>query len=155
MEYNPDDYKKPLKKLLEIVNDGKEGYKHAAEQVHSGKLKELFEGYAAERSEMAEKLKAKIGSDEKLDKDGDTKGAFHRTLMSIKTALAKDEKDDRVILESCREGDRSALDAFDDVLQGTILETDLKPFLTGLRYQISKAFNEVDRLYFEGFKKEE
>lgn len=147
-----EDYKKQLKHLLRIVNDGKEGYKHAAEQAHSGKLKELFRRYAGERNEMADELKAHIGPHEELGEGGDAKGAFHRAFMSLKTVLSSNEKDDRAILESCREGDRAALDAFDDILQGTILETDLKPFLTGLRYRISKAFNEIDSLYFEGFK---
>jgi len=151
MEFYHENYKKQLKHLLDVINDGKAGYKYAAQHVHSDYLRDLFHRFIQDREEMAGELQAHIGSYAE-DDDGGVKGAFHRAIMAIKTALTKDEKDDRVILESCREGDRAALDAFDDVLQGTILETELKPFLTGLRYRISQAFNEVDKLYFDGFE---
>jgi uncharacterized protein (TIGR02284 family) len=147
-----ENYIKQLQHLLTIVNDGKEGYKKAAEEIDSKPLKEVFNRFFSQRGKMAEELKMKIdelgGNAENTG--GDFQGALHRSWMSVKTALTKN--DDQAILESCRHGDLIALDVYDDVLQGDILETDLKPFLMRQRLQIHEAFMEIDRLYFNLFK---
>lgn len=154
METYHEDYLKQLRHLLLICNDGKEGYEKAAEEVHSTHLKEIFLRSAAERERMAEELKEKItqfGGHEN-DEDGDITGKLHRTFMSIKAAFTGKGKDDQAVLLSVRTGEEAALEAYDGTLQGEILNTPLKPFLTGQRTQISQAFYEVDKIYFDQFK---
>ncbi len=153
MEQYPENYTKQLQRILLIINDGKEGYAKAAEQATSNHLRELFISYSNQRRDMALELKEKI---EKMggkaeNNEGDKAGSVHRAMMSFKTAFTSDKKDDQAILETCRTGEQAALDVFDDILQGSILETDLKGFITGLRMQVSQAYYEMDKLYFERF----
>ena len=153
MEVYHENYAKQLSRLLHVVNDGKEGYKTAAEEVHSTELKELFINKSDERARIAEELKEKIreygGHDN--DEDGDHSGKLHRSFMAFKAAFTAKHKDDQAVLQSVRTGEEAALGAFDDVLQGEILNTNLKPFITGLRLQISEDFYFVDKMYFDRF----
>ena len=56
-------------------------------------------------------------------------------------------------MEKLRSTERETLDAYDDVLQGTILENfNLKTLIMGHRLIINEAFTELDRRYFELFK---
>ncbi len=154
MEEYHENYVKQLSHLLSICNDGKEGYKKAAEEVHSAQLKEIFLRNSADRERMAEELKIKIRQfgGHANDEKGDNVGKLHRTYMAFKTALASRQKDDQAVLQSVRGGEEAALEAYDDVLQGEILNTSLKPFLTGQRTQVSQNFYEIDKIYFSEFK---
>jgi uncharacterized protein (TIGR02284 family) len=154
MEQYPENYAKQLERLLTIVNDGKEGYKKASEHAHSPELKDLLMRYSEERAQMSGEIKEKLrtlgGHTE--NQAGDNAGFLHRAMMAFKTAITKDEKDDQAVLETCRTGDQAALETFDDILQGSILNSDLKAFITNQRYKISQAYYEMDKLYFQLFK---
>jgi uncharacterized protein (TIGR02284 family) len=154
MEQYRENYTHQLEHLLAIVNDGKEGYRKAAEKVHSSELKDQLFRYSEERVKMAEEFKEKLSKmgGKTGNTEGDNAGAIHRALMAFKTAFTREAKDDQAVLETCRTGDQAALDSFDEILQGSILETDLKPFLIHQRYIVSKAFYDIDKLYFERFK---
>jgi uncharacterized protein (TIGR02284 family) len=152
MEQYPENYKRQLEHLLNIVNDGKEEYREAAEHAQAALLKETFLRHSNERKHMAEELKERLsymGGDTD-NEEGDNSGLIQRAITSVKTALSGNN--DQAMLESCRTADRNALEAYDEVLQGSILETDLKAFLTGQRFLISQAYYEVDKLYFSKFK---
>lgn len=154
MQEYVENYEKQLERLLLICNDGIEGYRKAAEEVHSAELKELFLKNSSEREQMAAELKKHIkelGGDAD-NKQGDSAGKLHRNWMAIKAAFTSKHKDDQAILESCRTGEEAALEAYDDVLQGSILSTNLKTFLMGQRTAISQAFYYIDKLYFDRFK---
>ena len=155
MEQYPENYTRQLKQLLAIINDSIEGFKMAAEKTNSAELRDIFLRYVRQREEMSAELKEKIaGMGEAAENDhGDYQGEAHRSLLNFKLAFTKGDKDEQAILETCRTGEHFALDTYDDILQGSILETDLKPFLMDQRLKISEAFDEMDRLYFSNFKK--
>ena len=153
MKSYSENYIKQLQRLLTIVNDGKEGYLKAAADIESPSLKEKFTNFSNDRKEIANELEAKITEmgGTATNRDGDTIGLMHRSWLSIKTALTK--HDEQAVLETCRNGDQASLDVYDDILQGTILESDLKPFIMHQRLKINEAFMELDKLYFYLFSK--
>lgn len=149
-----ENYSKQFQRLYKIIQDGHKGYADAAEHVKSAELKSLFEQISQEREMLAKDMASKM-SDFGYDPHGkeDTLGVLHRGWMNIKASVTSNT--DQSILESCRNGDQAALDAFDDVLQGEILyDTELKLFLMELRLKINERFMELDKRYFALFKKD-
>lgn len=149
MEHTKQKFVGALQRLLGILHDGKEGYLKAAENSHDPEHKALFNQYSQQRAVFADELKmhiSSLGGDAHNDKGGPL-GTFHRIWMDIKTTLTNTKHDDRAILEACKTGEQTALEAYDDVLQGSILETDLKPVIVNQRTEISRAFQEVSRLH--------
>ncbi len=154
MEQYPENYVRQLERLLTTANSGKEGYKEAAGQVHTDILKELFLKYSKEREHIAEELKERIrmmGGMPHVEED--TPGFIHRMISAIKTVFTWGAKDDETVIESCRTGDLEALNLYDDILQGSVLEqTGLKSFLIKQRLLISEAFNKINQLHFARYK---
>lgn len=149
-----ENYNKQLQRLHRILQDGQKGYTEAAEHTHSPDLKSLFQKIANERGELVDQMSSKMkhfGYD--TDSHEDALGVLHRGWMSIKASMTSNT--DQNILESCRNGDQAALDAFDDVLQGEVLyDTELKSFLMEQRLKINETFMDLDKRYFDLFKKD-
>ncbi|MXV50661.1 PA2169 family four-helix-bundle protein [Pedobacter sp. HMF7647] len=146
-------YIKQLQHLYSIAEDGKQGYLRAAEKTESNELKELFKQFSNEREAIANDIAVKIsryGGSVQSDENGGPLGIIHRNWLNIKTAFTSNN--DQVILETCKNGDLAALDAYDDALQGDLLYTSLKKFLTEHRLIIREAFDKIDQLYFKTFK---
>lgn len=148
-------YNKQLQSLLRLLNDSKQGYTEATELVQSAELKDLFFQIIKQRETLAAEIRDRIHSyggtpDEERS---DLMASLHRGWMEIKTSMTK--KDDQAVLESCRNGDQTVLDAYDDILQGDLLnDTDIKTFLMSQRFIINETFTELDRRYFSLFKKD-
>ena len=72
-----------LKGLVTIVNDGKEGYKEAAEKVKSMELKAMFMEFSMERSTYEDDLKSHIlqHGGQSSNEEGGFFGALHRTWI--------------------------------------------------------------------------
>ncbi|PRY50375.1 uncharacterized protein (TIGR02284 family) [Arcticibacter pallidicorallinus] len=153
MDYS-ENYNKQLQRLYRILQDGHKGYTEAAEHVKSPDLKILFEKIASERAVLVNQMGAKMAEfGYTPDDHEDALGALHRGWMNLKASLTSNT--DQNILESCRNADQAALDAFDDVLQGEILyDTALKSFLMEPRLKINETFLELDKRYFDMFKKD-
>ena len=150
MNYS-ESYIKKLNGLLHLVNDSNKGYKEAVARADSQDLKDLFSHIAQQRESLARELEDRIHSYSGDVKAGsEFKASLHRSWMGIKTAMTK--KDDQAVMESCRNGDQVVLDAYDDMLQGDLLnDTSMKTFLMGQRLIINEAFMEIDRRYFDLF----
>ncbi|MXV15326.1 ferritin-like domain-containing protein [Hufsiella ginkgonis] len=152
METYTENHGQKLEQLLSLLNDGKIGYRNAAQQTENPDLRTIFMRFAAQREELADQLRPFVttygGDPDNIG--GGALGAIHRSWMNIKTAFT--DNDDQAILETCKNGDLAALDAYDDALQGSILETPLKPILMNQRIDIHQAFLEIDKLYFGLFK---
>lgn len=149
-----ENYNKQLQRLHRILQEGQKGYTDAAEHVKSEDLKALFQNIATEREALANQMAAKM-VEFGYDPNGhdDALGVLHRGWMSIKASMTSNT--DQNILESCRNGDQAALDAFDDVLQGEILyDIELKSFLMEPRLKINETFLDLDKRYFDMFKKD-
>lgn len=135
-----------LKNLLSIINDGKEGYKHAAENADSPELKALFTTYSIQRSEFEMQVKSLIrqfGGDAD-NQHGGPLGALHRTWIDIKTALTPN--DNSAVLGAVLTGETTALKAYDEVLNEDYLTYDLRHELLAQREDINECLKNVQNL---------
>ncbi|WP_025144923.1 ferritin-like domain-containing protein [Pedobacter jeongneungensis] len=133
-----------LKGLVNILNDGKEGYESAAEATDNVALKALFGKFAAQRAEYAQELKSHIvihGGDSD-NTDGGILGALHRTWIDIKQALSS--KEDTAILEAITTGEKAALEKYDNALQNYQEHADHFALLEKQRAGIAEALAEIE-----------
>jgi len=135
-----------LTHLLAIVNDGKDGYKNAAENADSAELKALFTTYSIQRAEFEMQLKSLIrqfGGDAD-NQHGGPLGALHRTWIEIKTALTPN--DNSAVLGAAVTGETAAVKAYDDVLNDGSLTYDLRHELLAQREDINECLRNVQNL---------
>ncbi|HEY0054727.1 MAG TPA: PA2169 family four-helix-bundle protein [Pedobacter sp.] len=135
-----------LKHLLHIANDGKEGYKTAADDADSAELKALFTTYSIQRSEFEMELKScirQLGADSDNDSGGPL-GAIHRVWMDIKTAVTGN--DNHAILDACITGEKAAIEAYDKVLLDSSLPQEMRETLTSQRSSITECLSNVQTL---------
>ncbi|MXV53281.1 PA2169 family four-helix-bundle protein [Pedobacter sp. HMF7647] len=135
-----------LKFLLSITNDGKEGFKSAAENVDSPELKALLTTYSIQRAEQASDLKTcirKTGGDPDNDTGGPL-GAIHRAWIEVKTAFTTN--DNKAVLEACITGEKSALDAYDEILKDESLDPGTRQVLISQREAIANTLTNIESL---------
>ena len=147
-----ENYTKQLQRLLNVVNKSKKKYLEASNDIDSPELKNIFNQFISERqtvySELKTEIKKRGGDIEEIENDSElNKHHFNSTKMGAAT------HNDQSVLEKIRNTEQEALDAYDDVLQGSILEEfDLKTLIGGQRLIINEAFTELDRRYFSMFQ---
>jgi uncharacterized protein (TIGR02284 family) len=146
MENNNEQLVSDLKELLSICNDGKEGYRNAAENVDAPELKSLLTTYSIQRSEYASVLKTAI---QQLGGDPDNEiggplGVLHRAWIDIKTAFTTN--DNKAVLEACVTGEKAAEEAYDKVILNSPLEATLRSKLIDQLAGIRSALSNVSQL---------
>jgi len=143
MEHN-DEVISDLKGLINILNDGKEGYESASETTDSIELKGLFLKYSAQRAGYAMELKdhlAQHGGESENERGG-LLGALHRTWIDLKQALSS--KEDVSILGSIETGEKAAIEKFDAVLDDPATHADHMELLQKQRTGIREALTEME-----------
>ncbi|SOD14132.1 ferritin-like domain-containing protein [Pedobacter xixiisoli] len=133
-----------LKGLVNIVNDGKEGYLSASEATESTELRDLFLRLSSQRVGFANELKNHItlhgGSSE--NEDGGLLGVLHRTWIDIKEALSS--KEDAAILGAIETGEQAAIEKYDRVLEDYATHADHIGLLQKQRTGILEALKEIE-----------
>ncbi|WP_462265035.1 ferritin-like domain-containing protein [Mucilaginibacter sp.] len=114
-----------LNHLIIIANDGRLGYKEAAEYAENPILKASFLRYATERSEFAGELTALVTAAGTAPENGSGPlGALHRVWIDIKTSFTA--QNDAGLLEDCIRGDKTAVSAYKTALEDAALSADLQ-----------------------------
>ncbi len=131
-----------IKDLLQTLTDGIEGFSKAAESVKDADLKILFEGFAAERQEMADELTAFSDADGSEQKTT-VSGALHRGWINLKSALTSG--DDHAILAECERGEDHALEVFKKASDAD-LPIDTKSTIASIATRILAVHNQVKEL---------
>ncbi|WP_199121108.1 PA2169 family four-helix-bundle protein [Pedobacter sp. ASV28] len=133
-----------LKLLVDIVNDGKEGYTSAGEVTDSLELKALFLKYAAQRIAYAAELKQHIAlhGGESKNEEGGILGILHRTWIDIKQALSS--REEVAVLGAVETGEEAALEKYDQILEKEILHADHISMLQKQRSGILEALKEIE-----------
>lgn len=133
-----------LKGLVNILNDGKEGYASAGEITESGELKAVFLKYSVQRAEYAAELKAHIAAHggESDNEEGGILGALHRTWIDIKQALSS--REDAAILDAIETGEKAAIEKYDKVLEDNTSHMDHLVLLQRQRTGILEALKEIE-----------
>ena len=135
-----------LRGLINIINDGKEGYKSSADATDNVELKAVFLKYVAQRALYENELKAHIakhgGTSE--NEDGGILGAIHRTWIDIKEALT--DKSETAVLGAVITGENAALEKYDMAIEDNKLHQDHLNLLTEQRNGIAEALKEIEVL---------
>ena len=135
-----------LKGLINILNDGKVGYKEAVGNVESENLKAIFLELSNQRYAYAEELKEHIfqHGGESDNEEGGVLGALHRAWLDIKDTFTSD--DDSAILEAIVTGEKAAIDKYDEVLENYRDHADHYALLTRQREGIASALSKIETL---------
>ena len=109
---------KVLKTLIATTIDSAKGYEYAAERASDDRLKPIFEQFARERRQTADRLKDQVRQFGGTPEDSGTlKAAAHRRWLDLKDALGKG---DRAVLNSVQ-ADSSLLGGMPTWLQSLLI----------------------------------
>lgn len=124
-----------LNGLIEICNDGKEGFIACAENadIDSPKLKTLLIGRSTECARAANELSTQVRELGGTPATGTTTaGSLHRGWINVKTAITG--KSDRAVLEECERGEDAAKLAYQKALSKNLPESTRA--LVELQYKV-------------------
>ena len=133
-----------LNGLVNIINDGKEGYESAAEATDNPELKALFAKYSEQRAVYAQELKSHIATHggDSTNEDGGLLGVLHRTWIDIKQSLSSNE--DSAILEAVTTGEKAAIEKYDIALKNYEEHADHIDLLQKQRTGIAEALASIE-----------
>ncbi|WP_158798917.1 PA2169 family four-helix-bundle protein [Pedobacter sp. L105] len=133
-----------LKSLINILNDGKEGYDSAAETTKSSELKSVFLEQAGKRDSYAQELKAHLArhGGNSDNESGGLLGVLHRTWIDLKEGFSS--HDDKAILSSIETGEKAAIEQFDKVLENEGPDSDHIEILQKQRTGIRESLSEIE-----------
>jgi uncharacterized protein (TIGR02284 family) len=134
-----------LLEVLQLVNDGKEGYQSAAEATDTAELKALFLKLSGERIVYAAELKEHIAlhGKEAENESGGILGGLHRTWLTIKQALSS--KEDKAILNAITTGEKAAIAKYDELIADVANHADHMALLKEQRAGIQAALAEIEK----------
>lgn len=111
-----------LNRLIAICRDGERGFRYAANHVRDSTVKALFLEIASQRERFVSDIlphAQRLGG--ATESDGSFAGALHRGWITIKDAVGG--HDDAVIIREAERGERIALGAYEEALDGMLPPT--------------------------------
>lgn len=142
--------KKDLEDLIDICNDGVNGYETAAEKVEDKdeSMKTLFLRLSQQRKGFIEKIKAEgIRLGLEFKETGTVKGFFHRTWLTIKTNFSSDEKVQ--VIDEAMTGEKKALDVYTKIMADPEIPDYLRETLEEQQGLIKVAIQQLSDLKAE------
>jgi uncharacterized protein (TIGR02284 family) len=130
-----------LNKLIQVLKDGENGFREAAEGVRDDQLKSLFSRYSQERAQMASDLRAAVrnlGGDP--EQGGRVAAALHRGWMNIKVAVTN--HDEAAIISECERGEDNAKHSYQEALE-TDLPADTKRIIQEQYFKVKEVHDRV------------
>jgi len=131
-----------LKEILQLVNDGKEGYQSAAEGTKDAELKAIFIQISGERMVDETELKEHLAKHDADNDHGGILGGLHRTWLTVKQTFSSN--DDKAILSGITTGERAALEKYDECIVDPA-HADHAALLTEQRDSIKAALTEIEK----------
>lgn len=114
-----------LNTLIIINNDRIEGYKTAIEETRETDLKTLFSNFIETSEQCRKELVAEVIKLGGIPDEGTRIiGKFFRVWMDVKAALTCNNR--KAILDSCKYGERVALETYKNVLIQDVNDINLK-----------------------------
>jgi uncharacterized protein (TIGR02284 family) len=108
-----------LNRLIATCRDGERGFRYAANHLRNPVVKALFLEIASQREQFAADMlphAQRLGGAN--ESDGSLAGALHRGWMTLKDAVGPHE--DAAIIREADRGERNALAAYEDALDGMV-----------------------------------
>ncbi|WGH75376.1 PA2169 family four-helix-bundle protein [Tenacibaculum tangerinum] len=132
--------------LLEKAYDAEKGFKKAAENVENSSLQRFFNQKAEERQVFRSELRNELRSNglEINEEDGSVAGTIHRAWMDTKAFFSFDNEES--MLEEVRNGEKAALEDYEDLLEDNNLPTSTVNVLRKQRNAIESSYNRADYL---------
>jgi uncharacterized protein (TIGR02284 family) len=130
-----------IEKLIETCKDGENGYREAAQHVKNAALKRFMEEQSETRGRFARELKDELSRMPGARSEGSAAGAAHRTLIGLQALLGGS---DRALMNSVRQGERSALDSYETALKAALppqLENIVRRQAGSIREACDKAIS--------------
>jgi len=135
-----------LNGLLEKSYDAEKGFRKAADHVDSSSLKSLFMNKAEERLTFRTELRKELLDNgcEIQEDSGSAKASLHRAWMDTKAFFSTN--DEESMLEEVRNGEKAALNDYNDVLEDKTLPPTTERILTQQRNTIERSYEKADYL---------
>jgi len=129
MENKNEETIEKLNVLIDIAEDGKEGYENAAKNVKDAATESSFLLFAKERSVYASQLREIVLQlkGEATEKGGDTKGTLHRVWINLKSIFTSG--DTEAITNACITGEEAAIKEYKLVLNDSLVPESCKPII--------------------------
>ncbi len=137
-----------LNDLIEKAYDVEKGFKKVAEHVDNTQLKSFFSEKARERSNYINELTTTLRNQgmEVTEDNGSVAGSIHRVWIDTKVLFSMD--DDESMLEEVRNGEKQAIEDYDDILENCELNPAVRDLLLKQRVAIQYSYDKAN--YLEG-----
>ena len=128
-----------LNHLINIAEDGAEGYKNAAQDVDDEVIKHSFLVYSKDRSSYASELRQLIYqlNGEAEDGHGGTLGNLHRVWIDVKAVLTSG--DSAAVINACITGEEASIKEYKKVLNDAMVPESYKKLLTEQLHGIEQS----------------
>jgi uncharacterized protein (TIGR02284 family) len=137
-----------LNRLIATCRDGERGFRYAANHVRNPAVKALFLEIASQRDQFAADIlphAQRLGG--ATEPDGSFAGALHRGWMTLKDAVGG--HDDGAVIREADRGERSALAAYEDALDG-MLPPGTRDLIERQCAEVRHSHNRVHALLMSG-----
>lgn len=105
-----------LNSLIQICQDGAEGFRCAADNVKTSDFKSLFSELSLQRQEFTGELQALVRhAGEDAETAGTVSGALHRGWLDLKAAITRGEE--HPILVECERGEDATVAAYHEAIE--------------------------------------
>jgi len=147
MENNNQITNEKLSRLIDITEDGKEGYINAAKDIKNDAARSSFLVFAEQRSAYTSQLKELIHQQngEAPDNGGDSKGSLHRVWMDLKAVFTGG--DTEAIINACITGEEAALKEYEAVLNDPLIPERFKPIIleqfNGIQHALTNIKSQI------------
>lgn len=137
-----------IEDLIETLEDGREGFKQAAEKLEEDGHPEIasqmmeFSNQRARFSSELRQLASKAGTE--IDESGSAAGALHRGWMSLKDALTGD--DPHAILSAAETGEDHAVSEYEDAVDDDALPAEYRDVVRKQAAEVRRAHDTVRAL---------
>jgi uncharacterized protein (TIGR02284 family) len=133
-----------LQHLTELIKDGQEGYRMAADDAKNPALKALFLKNSEQRAQFLAKVReelVRLGGDP--DEGTSVKGAIHRGVINVRTAATGN--DDKALVHEVLRGEKAALEEYQETLSKDLPE-DTRKLVEKQRDAIQDTYNQVKNI---------
>ena len=138
---------KVSKNIVEVLEDGKKGFDHAADKLaesNRADLAPMFREFSEQRAGFAAELTTMAAAyGDEIDEHGSVKGTIHRGWMAVKDALSGSDPDG--ILDAAEQGEDHAVDSYKKALDEHI-SPELKDVLRRQMGTVQATHDQVKAL---------
>lgn len=134
-----------LNALIASVIDSVNGYTEAAKDSESSRFGTLFADRAAERRQVAERLRtevARLGGNP--EDDGTALAGAHRIFINLKAAIT--HRDDKAIINEVERGEDHLKAKFEDALRDNDLTPPVRVTIEDMFASVRRGHDEVSQL---------